>query len=333
MSEPNRPPRTHRAPRDTPSAPHQLTADLALLSASLIWGATFVMVKDAVSAFPVFSFMALRFTLAAAVLGAAALWRRRVAVRGRHGATAWGHEVSPAPAPRPARARTLHASLLIGLALFAGFTFQTTGLQLTTPAKTGFITGLSVVIVPLGAALLLRQPPNRNAWLGVAFATVGLGSLSLTSDLRVAPGDLLVLLCAFSFAGHILLTGHFAPRHDPLLLTLGQVATVALLSGAAALLFDLPAVGWRALAAGLDERVLFAAAFTGLLATAGAFGIQTVAQRFTSATHAALIFAAEPVFAGLFSFLLTGEVLGPRQLIGCGLILAGMLVAELRPAR
>lgn len=308
------------------SVPRQLTADLALLLVTLIWGATFVMVKDAVSAFPVFSFMAVRFALAAAALTPLVLWRRRqLAALAPDG---------PFAAPRRSTLARLQRAalpaLLIGSALFAGYAFQTAGLKLTTPAKAGFITGLSVVIVPLIAALLLRQAPSRNAWIGVMLATAGLALLSLTADLRVEPGDLLVLGCAFSFAAHILLTGHFAPRHDPLLLTLGQVGTVTALSLAAALLFDVPVEGLTALMARLDGRVMFAAAFTGLLATAAAFGIQTVAQRFTTATHTALIFAAEPVFAGVFSFLLIGEVLGPRQLAGCGLILAGMIVAEIK---
>ncbi len=309
-----------------PALSRQLNADLALLLVTLIWGATFVMVKNAVSAFPVFSFMAIRFTLAAAVLLPLTIWRRRqLATTNPTGPFAgrrllsWG------------RLRRLALpSLLIGGALFAGYTFQTWGLTLTTPAKAGFITGLSVVIVPLAAALFLRQAPSRNAWIGVALATAGLASLSLTADLHIEPGDLLVLGCAFSFAAHILLTGHFAPRHDPLALTLGQIVTVAILSLAAALLFDMPTAGPPALVDRLDARVLGAAAFTGLLATAAAFGIQTVAQRFTTATHTALIFAAEPVFAGLFSFWLIGELLGPRQVIGCGLILAGMMVAEMR---
>lgn len=301
-------------------------ADLALLLVTLIWGATFVMVKDAVGAFPVFSFMAVRFALAAGALAPLVLWhRRQLAAMAPNGPFAAPRRTSLARLRRSAL-----PSLLIGAALFVGFGFQTAGLTLTTPAKAGFITGLSVVIVPLVAALLLRQAPSRNAWIGVTLATVGLALLSLTRDLRIAPGDLLILGCAFSFAAHILLTGQFAPRHDPLLLTLGQVITVAVLSLTAALLFDAPAVGLPTLAAELSGRVLFAAAFTGLLATAAAFGIQTVAQRFTTATHTALIFAAEPVFAGLFSFLLIGELLGLRQLVGCGLILAGMVVAEVR---
>jgi len=304
----------------------QLTADLALLIVALIWGATFVMVKDAVSAFPVFSFMVVRFVLAATALTPLIIWRRRqLAALAPDGPFAASRHLNPARLRRIAL-----PSLLIGAALFAGYGFQTAGLTLTTPAKAGFIAGLSVVIVPLVAAVLLRQAPGRNAWNGVALATIGLALLSLTRDLRIKPGDLLILGCAFSFAAHILLTGHFAPRRDPLLLTLGQVLTVALLSGAATLLFDVPARGRPALIGLLDGRILFAAAFTGLLATAAAFGIQTVAQRFTTATHTALIFAAEPVCAGLFSFLLIGEVLGPRQIIGCGLILAGMVVAEMR---
>ena len=134
-----------------------------------------------------------------------------------------------------------------------------------------------------------------------------------------------------ALAAHILLTGCFAPSSAPLLLTFGQIVVVMLLSGVAALLFDVRSSGGlTSLFAGLNGQVLFAAAFTGLFATSLAFGVQTVAQRFTSSTHTALVFAAEPVFAALFSFLLIGGVLGPRQLLGCGLILTGMVVAEMR---
>ncbi len=307
--------------------PHRrLLADLALLAVTAIWGSTFVMVKDAVAAYPVFSFMAIRFTFAALALLPLVYWRqgsRGAAGQGGRGAEVQGcgggsflpRSLSPFLPRSP-------APLLIGLALFAGYGFQTSGLHLTTPAKAGFITGLSVVIVPVVAALLLREAPRWNAWLGVGAATVGLALLSLQADLSISPGDLLVFGCAVAFAAHILLTGRFSPRHDPLLLTFGQVVVVAILSAGAALIFDKRSP--------LTGSVLFAAAFTGLLATSAAFGIQTLAQRFTTTTHTALIFAAEPVFAALFSFLLIGETLGSRQLLGCGLILAGMVVGELR---
>jgi drug/metabolite transporter (DMT)-like permease len=137
----------------------------------------------------------------------------------------------------------------------------------------------------------------------------------------VNPGDVLVLGCALAFACQILLTGRFAPSYDPLLLTFGQIVVVAFLAGIAAWTLESPPMP--------PGTVVFAAAFTGILATSLAFGIQTMAQRFTSPTRTALIFATEPVFAALFSFLLIGEVLGLRQLAGCALILAGMITAEI----
>ena len=138
---------------------------------------------------------------------------------------------------------------------------------------------------------------------------MGLALLTLRAGLAIAPGDLLVLGCAVAFAAHVLLTGHFAPHADPLLLTFGQVSIVAVLCAAVGL-----AVETRP---PLTGSTLFAAAFTGILCTSIAFGVQTVAQRFTTTTHTALIFAAEPVFAAFSSFLLIGETLGRRQLVGC----------------
>ena len=296
----------------------QLTADAALLFVTAVWGATFVMVQKAVTGFPVFAFLGLRFIMATAVLLPLFLRFRRSWQPGNVGAAS-------SAVVQSEKVRTGQTSLLpgivIGLALFAGYAFQTFGLRLTTPAKAGFITGFSVVLVPLGETLFLRRPPGRNAIVGVGLAAVGLALLSLQSDLSVSIGDLLVLCCAIAFAAHILLIGHFAPSWPPLRLAFVQIATVAVVSSLAALAVDRP-IGWPA------GNVWFAAAFTGLFATALAFFIQSRAQQATTSTHTALIFAAEPVFAGIFSFLLIGEVLGPRQILGCALILAGMLAAE-----
>lgn len=293
----------------------QLTADASLLLVTAIWGATFVMVQDAVTGFPVFAFLALRFALAALALLPFFLRSRAARSNGFS---------------RSARRRATEVAttswlpgVLVGLALFAGYAFQTFGLRETTPAKAGFITGLSVALVPLGQAIFLRRPPRRNSILGVALATLGLALLTLQADLGVSRGDLLVFGCAVAFAAHILLMGRYAPDWPPLRLAFVQIATVAVLSGAASLLLERP-VPWPA------GSVWFAAAFTGLLATALAFVVQSRAQQATSPTHTALIFAAEPVFAGLFSFLLIGEVLGPRQIAGSTLIVAGMLVSEFR---
>ncbi len=289
----------------------QLLADISLLSVTAIWGGTFVMVKEAVSAFPVFAFLFIRFTLATLSLLPLRPWLER--------------NVSVFRAPGAHRGRRgLLAGAVLGLVLTAGYGFQTFGLQYTTPAKAGFITGLSVVIVPTLAAIVMRRPPERSVWVGVLLATAGLALLSLNRDLRPQFGDVLVFFCAISFALHILITGYLAPGHAPLDLTLGQLATTALLSGLISFLWERP---WPA----PNAQMLFAALFTGLLASTFAFTVQTLAQRFTTASHTALIFSTEPVFAALFSFLLGVEPLTVRVLVGGGLILAGMAVAELGP--
>jgi drug/metabolite transporter (DMT)-like permease len=284
------------------SLPRQFLADLALLLVALIWGSTFVLVKEAVSQVKPFNFIALRFALA--TLFMALLFGRRLRTLGR---------------------RELLAGALIGLFLTAGYGFQTAGLQYTTASKAGFITGLSVVIVPFAAWLILGPRPTPSALAGVILATIGLALLSLQmgESLKIEWGDLLVLGCAVSFALHIVTVGAFAPRMDPLALTMAQIGVAALISGALALTVE---GGWS----GFSGRVWFAALFTGLLATSLAFAVQTTAQAFTTPTHTALIFATEPVFAALFGTLLAGERLTGRALLGCGLILAGMVVAELR---
>ncbi|MFQ5855329.1 MAG: DMT family transporter [Anaerolineae bacterium] len=280
-----------------------MRADSALLMVSLIWGATFVMVKQAVTHVGPLTFIALRFTLAG--LAMILLFHRRL---------------------RTVSRRELAAGGLIGVFLFAGYAFQTAGLQLTTVSKAGFITGLYVVIVPLAAWAWLRRPPGWSALAGVLLAMAGLALLTLQIDERVTigQGDLLVLVGAVSFALHIAAIGAFAPHMDALALATIQIAATAIIAGPAALLVETPT--WP-----IYGQVWFAVAFTGVLATCVAFGIQTVAQVFTSPTHTALIFATEPVFAALFGVLLAGEWLSDRAWLGCGLILTGMLIAKLRP--
>lgn len=289
----------------------QLWADLALLTVSAVWGGTFVMVKEAVETFPVFGFLGIRFAIATASLLPLRSWleRRSGMFRVRGGHAVW---------------RSLLAGAILGLALTAGYGFQTFGLRYTTPAKAAFITGLNVVIVPLLVAIVLHRPPQMAVWWGVMLATVGLALLSLNRNLVPQFGDVLVFFCALSFALQIFLTGILAPNHPPLTLTLGQLGTATLLSTLLTLIWERP---WPH----PNGQVLFAALFTGLFASTFAFTVQTVAQRFTTSSHTALIFSAEPVFGALFSFLLIGEVLTPRALVGSGLILAGMLVAELGP--
>jgi drug/metabolite transporter (DMT)-like permease len=274
-------------------------ADLALAVVALIWGSTFVVVKEALDAVGPLMFVGARFTLA--VVFMLILFPRRL---------------------RGMRRGDLQAGGLIGIWLAAGYIFQTVGLQDTTSAKAGFITGLSVVIVPALATILLRRPPGRGPTLGICMATIGLAFLSLNRDLHVNTGDVWVMGCAVAFALHIVSVSHYSPHHDPIRLTAVQIAVTAVIALIAAPIageftLDLPLKTWGAMA------------FTGLVATVLAFGVQVYVQRFTTPTHTGLIFSLEPVFAGLFGWWLANESLGAKELVGCGLILAGMLVAEL----
>jgi drug/metabolite transporter (DMT)-like permease len=272
--------------------------ELAMLGVTAVWGATFVLVRDAVAQVPPFTFIAWRFLAAALLLAAI---RPRLAGGGRPG--------------------LLAAGAVVGLALFAGYGFQTVGLQYTTASNAGFITGMSVVLTPVLAALVLRQPPGRWPAVGALVAAVGLACLSL-QRLEVHRGDALVFCCAVAFATHILLLGRYAPRFPAYPLAVVQLATAGLCG-----------LAWAGVAGDLvvpsSGQVWVALAITSVLASAAAFLIQTRAQREVSPTRIAVIFTMEPVFAGLFGFLLAGERLSGRGWLGAGLILTGMLIAEL----
>jgi len=225
--------------------------------------------------------------------------------------------------PIPIQRRALRAGAFTGVFLTLGYVPQTIALQTTEAAKDAFITGLSVVLVPLFAATLLRKPPTRAATFGVLMATVGLGflTLNLNQRLTLAPGDLWVLMCAVGFAAHITSTARFAPHYDVLPFTATQLLTTAALATIAALLFERhallpPTSAWPAIV------------YMALIATAFVFGVQTWGQRHTTPTHTALIFALEPVFAALFAVAFAGEILEAREWLGGALILLGMIVAE-----
>ena len=288
----------HHTPRQ------RFLADAALLAVAFVWGTTFTVVKEATAELPTFSYLAIRFALAAVVL--ILLYPRRFSWRSQaFSGRAWKD------------------GAIIGLFLFLGYGFQTLGLQTTTPSKAGFLTGLAVVLVPLLSAVFLRERLAVPALAGVTLATAGLGLLTLNGAAGSATGDLLVLGCALAFALHIIAVGRFSAHHDPVVLAFVQIAVTSAASGVAAWLTEPPV---RA----ISPRAWGAIVLTGVLATSAAFLIQTTAQRFTTSTHTALIFTMEPVFAATFSYLYLGEVLTPRAAFGGLLVLAGMVVAQRR---
>jgi drug/metabolite transporter (DMT)-like permease len=276
-------------------------ADLALVGNTLAWGSTFVVVKRTIEGVSPLLFLAMRFAIATAAL--VLLFPR-----------AW----------RGGQAG-VRAGLLAGCFLFSGYAFQTFGLRLTSPAKSAFITGLSVPLVPLVAALVYRIGPRWIEIAGICCATFGLGLLTLPgASLAIGRGDLLTLCCAVAYAAHIVTIGHYSGGVPFETLAVAQVATSAVLAGASFWWFEPPVVQWSG---GMIAATLFA----GLVATAAAFTVQAWAQQYTTSTRTALIFALEPVFAWITSFIVIGERLSGRMACGAVLILAGILLVELKP--
>lgn len=278
-------------------------ADLALLALTLFWGTTFHFVKGVLAVASPGVFLASRFGLATAILAVAALLRRERAGAGflRHG-------------------------VLLGVFMFAGFTLQTVGLRHTTPARSGFFTGLAVLIVPFIARFLLGRAVKLASWVGVALAVAGLVLLTHpfgeVVDAAVKLGDLLTAASAVAFALQIVFTSEWAPRHPVGPLTLLQVA-VAFLGALALLPFE--ASYFRP-----EGTAVFAAtvAFTGVFMTALGFFVQNWGQRYTTAVRAALIFSLEPVAAALFSHYYGGEVLRATDWVGGALIALGVVAGE-----
>lgn len=285
----------------------RLKADIALALCTLLWGATFVVVKDALAYASVFGFIATRFVLAALLM--AAIHRRAVQQLARN---------------------EIWAGAQIGFFMFTGYVFQTVGLTQTTPSKAAFITGSGVVLVPVLLALFWGRRINRWVWGGALAALVGLYYLAVprAGFAQLNTGDLLVFVCAVLFALHIIFVGRYSPHHSVGALSFVQVATTAALALAALPVLGL--TGWERLRLEWNAGLLFALFVTALLATAVAFSVQVWAQQYTTPTHTAILFSLEPVFAALTSFVVLGERLDRRGLLGAALILAGILLAELK---
>jgi drug/metabolite transporter (DMT)-like permease len=274
-------------------------ATLLLVLVTAIWGATFVIVKHAVSRMPVMDFLAWRFGIAAIVMFLA---RPRSVLS--------------------LDARGRRVGVVLGLALGGGYVAQTIGLQHTPASISGFITGLFVVFTPLCAAVLLHRRLDRMTWLAVVLATVGLGLISLRG-FSIGGGEALTLLCAFAFGLHIVGLGEWSPSYDAAGLAVVQLTTVALLS----IVIAAPS----SLAPPPDAAVWGAVLVTAIAATALAFFIQTWAQSHLAPTRAAVVMTMEPVFAGIFGVAFGGDTLGARTLAGAALVLVAMYAVELGP--
>jgi drug/metabolite transporter (DMT)-like permease len=282
--------------------PNEVTATFGLLFICVLWGSTFLVVKDAIGRMPVSDFLAWRFAIAA--LAMLALRPRSMARLGPTGRRRGGW---------------------LGLALAAGYLFQTYGLRTTPSSVSGFITGMFVVFTPLIAGAVLRRRVGAAAWVGVAVATGGLALLSL-HGFAVGRGELLTVGCAIAFAVHIVGLGEWSSAHDPAGLAAVQLTVVTAVSCCAALIDG-------GLGPPPDFGVWGALLLTAVAATALAFVVQTWAQRVVAPTRAAVIMTTEPAFAGLFGVAAAGDHWGARQVVGAALVLVAMLAVEVGPRR
>lgn len=272
-------------------------ATLLLIGVTAVWGWTFVIVGSAVAVYGVMGFLAIRFTIAAAVT-----------------LSFWGGRLNR---------RTLLTGGAVGLILAVGYLLQTWGLKFTTATNAGLITGLFVVLAPILDRMFYRTRLHPTAWLAVAISLVGMTLLTGQLPTDLARGDLLVLGCAFAFGAHIAVLSRHSPRHDPRALATAQMIGLAVI-----FLFLWPLT--EPIIAPPRE-IWFALGLTGLVASALAYSIQTSAQRVLSTVRTAVILTMEPVFAGFFGFLLAGERLGPSQFFGAVLIFAAVLLSEFAP--
>jgi drug/metabolite transporter (DMT)-like permease len=275
----------------------RLIYTLLLVATTAVWGWTFVVVQNAIAIYGVIPFLAVRFVLAGAAL-------------------------TPVYAARLTR-RTLLVGGGIGVVLAAAYLFQTMGLLFTTPTNSGLITGLFVVFAPLADRLLFGVNLTRQVLLAVALSFVGMVLLAGGGPEGANWGDLLTLLCASALGLHIALLSRYAASYHAGALTLAQILAMALLfvvvwpfSGPVAL----PPTGvWVALL------------ITGLLASAGAFLVQTTVQQHIPAARTAIILTMEPVFAVLFGYWLAGDRLVAVQILGALMILSALVIGEVVP--
>jgi drug/metabolite transporter (DMT)-like permease len=272
-------------------------AAIAMLAVAITWGAAFVLMKDAIQDQPFYDFLATRFTLAVLVMIA---FRPKV--------------LKAIDGP------TLKHGVILGTLLAGGYITQTIGLELTTAAITGFITGLYVVLTPLIGWLMFGNKINKQLVIGIALAFIALGFLTL-NGFAIDVNQLWVVLCAVLFAGHIVGLSVWSPGKDVYALTLVQLALVAIYSWAGALMdgsYDAPVNGdgW------------FAIVFTAVFSTAVAFLVQTWAQSIMDPSRVAIFLTTEVLWTAVIAVLVGQEVLGLKTVLGGALMVAAMLVVE-----
>lgn len=280
--------------------PKSLTADILLIIATFFWGTSFVVVKELVTVIPVPQLILLRFGIAAIILLPFVY-----------------------PQFRQQNKSVILPSLWLAFTIFAGFTFQTWSMRHTTATQSAFLTGLSVILVPVFLFLLRHTIASLKLWFCVFLALIGLGLLSLNEQWQLSYGDILATLCAVAFAFHIIYTSLYTQRFHPLFMLWIQFVLAVIYGGIVyPFLFKEP---WIALTANQWLGV----GYLVLLPTIACYFTQVYFQKLTDTTRAALIYTLEPVFAAIIAYLFIAEKLTLRGWLGAALIFIAMILSEL----
>ena len=272
-----------------------LFADMSLILVAIIWGSGFIIIKNALDYMNPIYLMVLRFTLSS-VLMAIIFWKKFKNIN----------------------TEDLKAGIIIGIFLFLAFLFQTVGLQYTTVSKQAFITASNVVMVPFILWFIIKKTPDIYEIAAAILCFVGIGILSLEGGLVIGLGDGLTLICAVFFALHIISIGYYSKKHDPILLTIIQFGVAAVFSFLVAFVLKVEFTP-------ITKEIATTMFFLAVVSTILAFGIQNVAQKYTTSTHAAIILSLESVFGSLFSVWLLSERFTFKLFMGCIIIFIAII--------
>ena len=280
----------------------KLKAEMTLLGVVIIWGYTFPVIKNVLETIPPFTFLTYRFLLASSAFFL--IFQKKL---------------------KKITLQMVGKGFLLGLFLFIGYFGQTVGTQFTTATKTAFITGISVVLVPIFSFFWFKEKLRLNSLLGVLLATVGLFLMNSNEEFyNINKGDALVFLCAVAFALYIVFVHIYTKKYDYVSLVFIQLVTIFLMSFLVSVFFERKGLYFYP-----EFSVLWAIIVTGVLATGLALYLQNRFQQYSSPTKIAIIFSTEPVFGALFSHLILSETIGVSGVIGGIVIFIGMLIAQL----
>ncbi len=292
----------------------RFTSEGALLLMTLLWGATFVIVKESLHDISSMLFVATRFGIAGMVLFAALIFRKKKFVKEAFG-----------------------PGIFLGVFLYLSFITQTIGLKYTTATNSGFITGSSVVIVPFLQYFIQKKKPSRGAIIGTVLVFIGIlflssGGNSITIFLsqfgqNFNVGDGLTLACAFFYAFHIVFIDSISAKHDNWILLLTQIITVCILALLTAFIFA--GFSMEPLRVNFSNYLVFGILYTSIFTTLVTIGLQTKFQKNVTPTQAGIIYSFEPIFAAIFAFFLLNEKMSMFGLVGCALIFLGLIVSML----